>query len=346
MTTELRDLTQAKLDEAYSMNLAECISTVIRNGGGFDSGFDMWRQSNPNALLLRAKAAVNPGTVAEPAWGAPLAQLKPAIDAVLRRVYAKLIRGRLLGARQVPLSTAGAVQTSAASYAWAGEGAPKIVSNMQFASATLGIAKASGIVILSAELAKLGATGVIRDSLERGLVEFFDQQFFDPTVAAAADRPGSILNTAPSIGSAGTSAANALTDVKALMKQFFANNPDADFPYWVMNPANAAAIAVALNVTELTTLFTIPVIASSSAGARVAIVDAGQLLMAGGEDLSLDIARHATVEMNTATASPPTASNVMVNLWHHGLVGLKVEQAVNWKLAKPSAAIYTNVAYV
>jgi len=134
-----------------------------------------------------------------------LAQLQPAINAVVRRAHARSILGRLQGYRSVPFNVAGAFQTSGATYAWIGEGAPKNVGNLQYTAASLTIAKAAGIIVLSAELARLSDSDVaMRDDIERGLAEFLDQQFIDPTVVATTANPGSILNTAPSIGSAGT----------------------------------------------------------------------------------------------------------------------------------------------
>jgi hypothetical protein len=49
--------------------------------------------------------------------------------------------------------------------------------------------------------------------------------------------------------------------------------------------------------------------------------------------------------MNTTATSPITAASVYVSLWQAGLVGVKVERTINWKL-KPSAAIYTVASYV
>ena len=225
------------------------------------------------------------------------------------------------------------------------------MGNLQYTSASLTIAKAAGIIVLSAELARLGSDSdvAMRDDIERGLAEFLDQQFIDPTVAATNANPGSILNTAPSIGSAGTSSANALTDAKALLAAFFAANPDSTAAYWIMSPRSASAYAIAANSSTLTvqggTFLGLPAVVSASAGARVAVVDAGQLLVADAGELTFDVARHATVEMRTDTSSPPTASTVMVNLWAHNLVGLKCERTINYKI-KSSAAIYTVQNYV
>ena len=124
-TSTLPDYTQAQLENIYSLDFARFIKATIVNGGGLLTGFDAFCERYPRALTLQVKAAVKPRTIAEPAWAAPLAQLQPAINAVVRRAHARSILGRLQGYRSVPFNVAGAFQTSGATYAWIGEGAPK-----------------------------------------------------------------------------------------------------------------------------------------------------------------------------------------------------------------------------
>jgi len=116
-----------------------------------------------------------------------------------------------------------------------------------------------------------------------------------------------------------------------------------------MSPRSASAYAIAANSETLTvqggTFLGLPAVVSASAGARVAMVDAGQLMVADSGELTFDVTRHASVEMYRTAASPPTASTVLVNLWMHGLVGLKCERTINYKI-KSSAAIYTVQSYL
>jgi len=57
------------------------------------------------------------------------------------------------------------------------------------------------------------------------------------------------------------------------------------------------------------------------------------------------ISQNAAVEMDTTATSPPVAATVLVSLWQHGLVGLRLTRSINWKMARPSAVLYTTVAY-
>jgi HK97 family phage major capsid protein/HK97 family phage prohead protease len=171
-----------------------------------------WMEQTPE-VLLALKAAVNPGTIAEPAWAAPLAVARPMQNEWLELLRPATLIGKIPGLRQVPFNISMPVQTGGGTYGWVGEGAPKPVGNLQFTSATLGIAKAAGIIVISEELAKISspsAEAVVRNDMIKGMAAYLDQQFIDPTVAAVANvSPASITNAAVSIGSAGTSAANA-----------------------------------------------------------------------------------------------------------------------------------------
>ena len=57
--------------------------------------------------------------------------------------------------RHVPSNVSVATETAGATFAWAAQGGPKVAGNLQLSSMTLGPAKASGIVVVSAELVKL-----------------------------------------------------------------------------------------------------------------------------------------------------------------------------------------------
>src|SRR5678815_4084546 len=97
-----------------------------------------WMDQTPEVLLM-LKAAVNPGTIAEPAWAAPLAVQRPTND-FLELLRPELLLGKIPGLRQAEFNISMPVQTGGGTYAWVGEGAPKPVGNLQFASVTLGIA--------------------------------------------------------------------------------------------------------------------------------------------------------------------------------------------------------------
>jgi hypothetical protein len=346
----LPELTSDQLRYARGIALIRWLRCLVKSEGSPIGAWSLFEECDPRWSTFAVKAAVNPGTTSEPAWGGPMAQFQPpSQQAVCELIRGADVLGQLKGVRRVPFQTSGVGQISGGSFSWVGEGAPAPVSNLQLTSANVGISKTAGIVIMSRELLMASNGTAERTSLGdliRGTAEFTDRQLLDPTVTATSVSPASILAAAPSIASAGTSSANALTDAKALQRTFFTNNADASAGHWIMSPANAGALAVALNVPELKTLFDLPVVKSTSASTRVAIVDAGQLLVADDDSLQVDVSRQASVELNTAPTSPASASSVYVNLWQAGLVGIRVVRTISWKLAKPTAAVYTNASYV
>lgn len=345
----LYELTTDQLRNARSLIAVRMLRHLEANNGSEYAALEALERFHKGDFALLGKAVVNPATTLEPANAAPLAQLKPAFTAIVELARAASILGRLPGIRRVPFNAAGAAQIGGTSYGWAGENAPKPVGNQQYVAVSLAIAKAIGIIVVSRELLRAGTPGserVVRDDLVRGLAEYLDKQLMDPTVTAVAGvNPASILAAAPSIGSAGTSAANALTDIKLLLKTFYAANADAESAAWIMSPANAAAISVALSVPNLDRLFNLPVVTSSAAGARVAIVDAGALLVADEDEFRIKISNQATVEMSTTPTSPPTAASVLVSVWMLNLTGVLAERVINWKLARANAAVWTTANY-
>jgi HK97 family phage major capsid protein/HK97 family phage prohead protease len=317
-----------------------------------------WQEQTPE-VALALKAAVNPGTISEPAWAAPLAVVQPMVNEFLEILRPATIIGRINGLRRVPFNISVPIQTGGGTYNWVGEGAPKPVGNLQLTSATLGIAKAAGIIVISKELAKLSnpsAEGIIRADMVGGMAQYLDQQFIDPTVAPVTNvSPGSITNGAVSIGSAGATAANFETDLKALISSLIGVNQAVTGLVLIMSQTNALALSMARTTNgdryfpELTmaggTIAGIQVITSEAAGITVTLLVPSEILLADEGGVEIDVSEQASVEMNTAPTSPVAAATVLISLWQHNLVGLRADRWINWKRARLQAVRYTNRAY-
>ena len=317
-----------------------------------------WMDQTPEVLLM-LKAVVNPGTIAEPAWAAPLAVQQPFND-FLEILRPETLLGKIPGLRQVPFNISMPVQTGGGTYAWVGEGAPKPVGNLQFASVTLGIAKAAGIIVISEELAKIStpsAEMVVRNDMIRGMAQYLDTQFIDPTVAAVTNvSPASITNLANGFATAGTSGDNARTDIKKAITLLTGTNYPISETVLVMSEANAFALATALTSNGVLvnpgltakggTILGLQTVTSQVAGQVVALVHAPSILFADDGGVNIDISREATVEMNTVPTSPISASSVYVSLWQANLIGLRAERFINWKRARTTAVVYTTATYV
>jgi hypothetical protein len=68
------------------------------------------------------------------------------------------------------------------------------------------------------------------------------------------------------------------------------------------------------------------------------------ILYADDGGVTIDASREASVQMDSAPASPPDATTVMVSLWQNNLVGLRAERFVNWKRASNYAVTYLTAA--
>jgi hypothetical protein len=301
-----------------------------------------------------SKAAVNPGTTVEPAFAAPLSPLQPLEQAIVDLARPQSLLGKLTAAVRAPFNVSIPVQTGGGTYRWRGQGHATPAGQLALSSATLPILAAGGIHVVTAELMKVtspASAAFLRNELIRGITYYLDQQLCDHTVAAVANvSPASITNGAPSIASAGTSAANALTDIKLLLATFTAANPNTETLVLLMSPAVAVAVAVAATTDTLGpdggTLFGVPVLTSTGVGSRLIALDPTALLVADDGGLDVSIARNATVELDTAGASPQGASTVLISLWTSNLVGLKITRFISWRMARNNSVLYTNVSYV
>ena len=355
MATDLPGYTADQLRHHRSLDYMRWVSAV-RTAEGPDGGLaaKIYAERFPRTLSsdLVVKAATSVMSSADATTGAPFLPLKPLSDAFLSYVRAATIVDRL-NYRRVPFYTPVPSQTSAGTYRWVGQGMVKPATFPRFSSVTLPPAKAAGIIVLTEELVKLStpsAVEVMRGEMTTGIVEYLDQQFLDPSIAAIEGvNPASVTNGVVPITPSGTSAAALLTDAKALIAAFVASNPRTTEVVLIMSPGNALALSIASNSSTLGmaggTIFGATVLTSGSAGDRIVILDPRRILVADEGGVNIDLSRHASIEMSDAPASPPVAATVMVNLWQHDLVGLRAERLMNWRAQSGAVAYIDNAVY-
>jgi hypothetical protein len=134
-----------------------------------------WMDQTPE-VLLALKAAVNPAP-SRSRHGRRRWPCSADAGRVPRAAAAGDAHRQGPGFKRVPFNISMPVQTGGGTYAWVGEGAPKPVGNLQFSSATLGIAKAAGIIVISEELAKISnavGRGVVRNDMIKGMAQYLD----------------------------------------------------------------------------------------------------------------------------------------------------------------------------
>jgi HK97 family phage major capsid protein/HK97 family phage prohead protease len=318
-----------------------------------------WDDSTPEVGLV-FKAAVAAGTTTDATWAGPLAPLMPLTSEFLELLRPATILGKVPGFRQVPFNVTIASQTGGGTYQWVGQGAPKPVGKLQFGSVSLTITKCAGIVVITLELARTStpsAEAVIRQDMINGIAAFLDVEFTDPTKAPVAGvSPGSVTNGVTPITTAGTSPANARTDIQALANAMVAANIPIGGAVLLMSSTNALALSNALNALGQplfpslgldggTVMGGIRVITSQAMGTTVALVQPDAILYADDGGVTIDVSQEASVQMDSAPDNPALATTVLTSLWQNNLVGLRAERFINWKKARAGCVQYTVATY-
>jgi HK97 family phage major capsid protein len=318
-----------------------------------------WKDTTPEVELV-LNAAVAPGTSNDATWAGPLAPIQPLATEFLELLRPATILGKIDGFLRVPFNVSVPAQTGGGTYGWVGQGAPKPVTKLQFGTVTITITKCAGIIVITEELARNSspsAEAIIQKDMINGIAQFLDLQLIDPTVAAVAGvSPGSLTNGVTPITSAGTTPANARTDVIAMLNALTAANIPIAGAVLIMSEANALALSAALNplgqplfpglsLTGGTGPLGVKVITSQTAGANIVMVAPPCVLYADDGGVTIDVSREASVQMDSAPDNPALATTVLTSLWQNNLVGLRAERFINWKKARTGCVAYTVQTY-
>jgi len=307
-----------------------------------------WADSTPEVALY-LKAAVAPGTTTDATWAGPL------VNQNISNEFIELLRpatilGKIPNLRTVPFNTKVPSQTAGGTYGWVGEAKPKPVSKLAFASTSLGVAKAAGIIVLTKELVMLSnpsAEALVRADMVAGIAQFLDSQFIDPAVAAVAGvNPASITNGAPTAAAT----TNPLADIIGLINHFASNNIAVDGVTFIMSASNALSLTFRTNLDGSPEFPGVTIaggsykgltfITSQAAGANVIALQPQLVLYADEGGVSIDASEQASLQMDSAPMSPADATTVYVSLWQTNAIGLRAERFINWSKANANACKY------
>lgn len=311
-----------------------------------------WNDSTPEVALY-LKAAIAPGTVTDATWAGPLVNQNIANE-FIELLRPATILGKIPGLRTVPFNTKVPSQTAGGTYGWVGEAKPKPVTKLAFSSVSLGVTKAAGIIVLTQELIKLSnpsAEDLVRRDMIAGIAQFLDAQFIDPAVAAVAGvNPASITNGAPTAAAT----TNPLADIMGLINHFAAANIAVDGVTFILSAANALALSFQ-TFTDGSPKFPgiginggsykgLNFVTSQAAGTNVIALQPSLILYADDGGVTIDASQEASLQMDSAPASPADATTVYVSLWQTNTVGLRAERFVNWNKANANAVKYLTAA--
>jgi HK97 family phage major capsid protein/HK97 family phage prohead protease len=319
-----------------------------------------WKDTPEVGMVL--KAAVDEGTTAHTTWAAPLVQYNDMQSEFIELLRPRTILGRLDQLRRVPFNIRIPRQTTGTTGTFVGEGSPTPVKSLAFDNLTLPWAKASTIVVITAELAKLSnpsAEALVRNDLLAGISQYLDKRLVDPAYAGVATvSPASLTNGVTPVQASGTTLAALDANVRTVMTTFADNEMGLSSGVWVMS----ASLAIRLSMMrtnqdskafpELTvnggTFYGLPVIVSNnvvgsgSPGDQFLIlIDQSEVLLADDGQMELDVSSEASLEMNDAPSGGATS---LRSLWQNNLTGIMVSRWIYWTKRRSAAVQFIDKA--
>jgi HK97 family phage major capsid protein len=272
------------------------------------------------------------------------------------------ILGRMGSVRRVPFNVRMHRQTAGSTGAFVGEGRPTPVRELAFDNVTLPWAKASTIVVITSELAKVSspaAEALVRDDLLAGMAEFLDRRLIDPAFAGVANvSPASLTNNVVPRQASGATLAAIDDDVTFIMSLYAAANQGLQTAVWVMSPSQAIRLSMLRTNQDapafpgltmsggvwygLPVIVTNAVAPSGSPGdQQIILVNQNDVFLADDGQMVIDASMEASLQMDDA---PSTGAQSLVSLWQNGLMGLKVDRWIFWTKRRAQAVQYIDGA--
>lgn len=251
---------------------------------------------------------------------------------------------------------------------WVGEGKPAPMSKATSLNATLTWAKVEALTALTQEEVRFSnpsAEAKVRDDIARAINTRIDIDFIDPAKAAVANvSPASITSGIVAIAPSGTAASNVITDLASLIKPFAQNNLEANDIVLIMSAQMALQLSLMTttlgmpyfpNITmQGGTLRGFQVIVSenlTSVGSpgtqAIVAVKASEIYKADDGNVTVDASDQASLEMlDSSLVQDGTAGTgtSLVSLWQSGLLGIKAQREITWKLRRSTAVQYISPA--
>ena len=344
--------------------------------GNFITPLDVAKQRYPHNKAIHdyllAKTAVIGGTTTDTNYAASL--FPPA--QILESAFLEYLRPLTIvdrfgttqngvaipSLRRVPFNVKIQSQTTGAAASWVGEGKGKPVTKFNTTDTTLLFNKIAAIAVITDELARFsrpGAEGLVRDELARAVVERMDTDFVDPAKAVSSGvNPASMTNGLTALTSAGTSAANVLSDVQALVAPFLRLNYSVRGLVLLMPDTLALTLSLMQNslgqdsFTGMTvnggTLAGLPVLTSNylasgaSFGNMVVCLSADNIALADDGNVTVDASREASIQMEDVSTMDATAGTgqTSVSMFQTNSIAIRAEREITWKKLRSTAVVY------
>jgi HK97 family phage major capsid protein/HK97 family phage prohead protease len=350
------------------IQFARFAGIIACSKGNMSTAMDIARDRFPNEKPLHevlkligtrgnewvSKAAVDVGTSRDTDYAAPLVNYTNMVADFIEFLRPQTIIGRIQNLRRVPFNIRVPRQTSGGSASWVGEGAPKPVTAIALDYVELKYTKLATIAVITEELARFSspsAETIIRDSLAAAIIQQMDSDFVNPANAGTTNvKPASITNGVSAVPSEGNTESEIRLDIGNVFAPFISANLTPANGVWIMSATTALALSLVLNDAGTPafpgismaggTFFGMPVVVSEAVGNIVILANASDILLADDGQVTIDVSREASVQMDDAPTNPVTASTVLVSLWQHNLIGIRAERMINWVKGRAAAVQY------
>ena len=300
------------------------------------------------------KAAVAAGTTTDSAYASPLVYAQHISAEFIEFLRPLTIIGQIPNLRRVPFNIRVGRHTNGGSAYWTGEAAPKGVTSTALDTVTLKHKKLATIAVISDELARFSTPSaelILRDTLAGAIIQQMDSDFVNPANAGTTDvKPAAITNGVTPVFSTGSTEANVRRDIQAVFAPFIGANLTPANGVWIMSSTTALALSLMVNnlgqpsFSSITmtggSLWGMPVVVSQAVGNIVILANASDIMIADDGQVTIDTSREASLQMDTASDNPATATTVYVSLWQRNLLGIRAERYVDWVKARPAAVQY------
>ena len=321
-----------------------------------------WPDHPEIELALKAAVAVGSSTTL-----ATLVLPNYMASEMIEYLWHRTIVGRIQGLRRVPFNIKVPRSTSVASVSWVGEAAPKPLSAFALDTVSLGYYKIAGIVALTDEIVRFSspaAEAMVRDELANAIVMLMDHDFIDPEKAAVAGvSPASITNGVTPTAATGTAYSNFAADLNTTLALFDAARIDTSNLAIVMSTRIARSLGMMLNSLGQPlfpnvsatggTVQGYQVIVSGNVdptgdvaanGDNIIFLKPDEVFLADDGNVTIDISREASVQMDSAPDNPATATTVTVSAFQHNLALIRAERYCNWLKRRAAAVQYISGA--
>ncbi len=328
---------------------------------------------------LRIKTAIGAGAAVTSHWADDLVPYNILMGDFIEFLRAGSIIGKFGGPnpgggpdypalRHVPFNVRVSGASAGLTGNWVGEGKPAPVSKMTTFNTALTWAKVEALAVLTVEEMRFSnpaAESVVRNDIARAVNARMDTDFVDPALAAVANvSPASITNGVVATTPTGTTAAFARTDLATMIGGFATNLLDPSDIVLIMSSSMALQFSMMVNTLGNNDFPDInmkggsmrgfPVIVSeylTSVGSpstqTIVAVKASDVYLADDGVVTVDASGEASIEMLDGSLVQDGIAGTgtsLVSLWQSGLLGIKAQREITWKLRRSTAVQYLSPA--